>query len=144
MESQSQPQPYNPFSGALLLPAFGLIIQAKVTYTHWYCDHHALARSSVDGTPDVMHCVLDDEIANVLHAMQIDSSLELSRIRGSREVIQLVVLAPENITKNRLMTVEVIELPQVLPSEMIMTMKGMTYPPISSIIKQKTGVTHHF
>ena len=91
-----------------------------------------------------MHCVLDDEIANVLHAMQIDSSLELSRIRGSREVIQLDVLAPENITKNRLMTVEVIELIQVLPSEMIMTMKGMTYPPISSIIKQKTGVTHHF
>jgi hypothetical protein len=27
---------YNPISGAMVLPAFGLLIQGKVTNTHWY------------------------------------------------------------------------------------------------------------
>ncbi len=61
-----------------------------------------------------MLCVLDDDRANELHAMQTYSSLELSHIGGSREVIQLEVLAPENITKKCKMTVEVIDLPQVI------------------------------
>jgi hypothetical protein len=84
----NQSMTYNPFSGAMVLPAFGLLIQGEVTDTHWYCDHQSLAQSSVDGTPDVMHCVLDDSNAKLLHATMKDSSL--SRISGSREIIKLV------------------------------------------------------
>jgi hypothetical protein len=120
---------FNPFSGAMILPAFGLIIQAEATNTHWYCDHHSLARSSVDRIPDVIHCVLDDPNAKLLHATIKDFSS--SHISGSREIIKLVILAPEDISKKRTMTVEVIQLPQVVPIEMVATMKGMTTPSIS-------------
>jgi hypothetical protein len=124
---------YNPFSGALVLPAFGLLIQGEVSNTHWYCDHHCLARSSADGTPDVMHCVIDNGNAKLLHSTIKESSL--SRISGSREIIELVILAPEDISKKRMMTVEVIQLPQVLPITMVATMRGMITPSISSIMK---------
>ncbi len=116
----------------MILPAFGLIVQAEVTNTHWYCDHHSLAQSTVDGTPDVMHCVLDDPNAKLLHATMKDFSL--SCIGGSREIIKLVILAPEDISKKRTMTVEVIQLLQVVPIEMVATMKGMATPSISSIM----------
>jgi hypothetical protein len=116
----------------MVLPAFGLLIQGEVTNTHWYCDHHSLARSSVDGTPDVMHCVLDDSNAKPLYATMKDSLL--FRISGSREIIKLAILAPEDISKKRMMTVEVIQLPQVLPIAMVATMKGMTTPSFSSIM----------
>ncbi len=128
----NQSATYNPFSGAMVLPAFGLLIQGEVTNTHWYCDHHSLAQSSVNGTPDVMHCFLDDSNLKLLHAPMKDSSL--SCISGSREIIKLVILAPEDISKKRMMTVEVIQLPQVLPIAMVATMKGMTTPSISSIM----------
>jgi hypothetical protein len=112
---------YNPFSGAMILTAFGLIIQAEVTNTHWHCYHHSLAQSSVDGTPDVMHCVIDDPNAKLYLATMKDFSL--SRIGGSREITKLVILAPDDISKKRTMTVEVIQLPQVVPIEMVATMK---------------------
>jgi hypothetical protein len=128
----NQSTTYNSFSGAMVLPAFGLLIQGEVTITYWYCDHLSLARSSVDGTPDVMHCVLDDSNAKLHHATMKDSSL--SRISGSREIIKLAILAPEDISKKRMMTVEVIQLPQVLPIVMVATMKGMTTLSISSIM----------
>jgi hypothetical protein len=57
------PSTYNPFSGALVLPTFGIVIQAEVTNLHWYCDHHALSSSTVDGTLGVPHCVLSHDCA---------------------------------------------------------------------------------
>jgi hypothetical protein len=76
----NQSTTYNTFSGAMILPAFGLIIQAEVTNTHCYCHHHSLARSSVDGTPEVMHCVLNDPYAKLLHATMKDFSESYTRI----------------------------------------------------------------
>ena len=51
----------NPFDGAMYVPCFNLAIQTTATNHHWYCDHHALAKS-VDGTPSIAHCVLDREL----------------------------------------------------------------------------------
>jgi hypothetical protein len=62
---------YNPFSGALILPTFGLAIQGEVTNSHWYCDHHDFACLSVDGTLDVPHCVLSHDSAQQLHESNI-------------------------------------------------------------------------
>ena len=62
---------YNPFSGALVFPTYGIIIEVEVSNSHWYCDHHALARSTVDGTLGVPHCVLSKNCAELLHASNI-------------------------------------------------------------------------
>jgi hypothetical protein len=54
---------YNPFSGGLFFPTYGIIIKGEASNSHWYCDHHALARSTVDGTLGVPHCVLSKNCA---------------------------------------------------------------------------------
>ena len=84
---------YNPFSGALVFPTYGLLIEGEVTNSHWYCDHHALAKSTTDETLGVPHCVLSNNCAQLLHS----AKLKLPRIRGTREVIKLAVSAPEDI-----------------------------------------------
>jgi len=111
---------YNPFSGALILPTFGLIIQGEVTNSHWYCDHHGFARSSVDGTVDVPHCVLSHNAAQQLH----DSNVQISRISGPREVITLSVACPEDCSRTRNITIEVIHVNQQVATSVIQTMKG--------------------
>jgi hypothetical protein len=111
---------YNPFSGAFVLPTFGLIIEGEVTNSHWYCDHHALARSQVDGTLSVPHCVLSNDCAILLHS----SNLCLPRITGSRETFNLVISAPEDIREKRQITVEVIEVDQKIATLEAMKMKG--------------------
>ena len=115
---------YNPFSGAIFLPTFGLLIEGEVTNSHWYCDHHALARSQVDGTPGVPHCVLSHDCAKLLHS----SNLCLPRISGSREVLMLVISAPEDNHQKRNITVEVIEVDQTIATSDIMHMKGENSP----------------
>jgi hypothetical protein len=93
---------YNPFSGALVLPTFEIVIQAEVTNSHWYCDHHALSSSKVDRTLGVPHCVLSHDCAQELH----ESKLTLPGISGSREVIKLNISSPENHLKKNDITVE--------------------------------------
>ena len=112
---------YNPFSGAFVLPTFGLLIEGEVTNSHWYCDHHALARSQVDGTLGVPHCVLSNDCAIQLHS----SNLCLQRISGSRERFNLVIRAPEDISERREITVEVIEVDQKIATSEAMKMKGV-------------------
>jgi hypothetical protein len=34
---------YNPFSGGLFFPTYGIIIEGEASNSHWYCDHHALS-----------------------------------------------------------------------------------------------------
>jgi hypothetical protein len=111
---------YNPFSGALVLPTYGIIIEGEVSNSHWYCDHHALARSTVDGTLGVPHCVLSNDCAELLHS----SNLCLPRVTGSREVFKLVICAPEDIKQKRDINVEVIEIEQTIATSVIMNMKG--------------------
>ena len=111
---------YNPFSGALVLPTYGIIIEGEVSNSHWYCDHHALARSTVDGTLGVPHCVLSNDCAELLHS----SNLCLPRVTGSREVFKLVICAPEDIKQKRDINVEVIEIEQIIATSVIMNMKG--------------------
>jgi len=111
---------YNPFSGALVIPTFGLIIQGEVTNSHWYCDHHGLARSNVDGTFDVPHCVLSHDTASRLH----ESKFPISRIFGSREVICLYITSPEDCSKTRSIKIEVIDVNQQLATTFIQPMKG--------------------
>lgn len=111
---------YNPFSGALILPTFGLAIQGEVTNSHWYCDHHGFAGSSVDGTIDVPHCVLSHELAQQMH----ESNIRLSRVTGTRRVINLDVTSPENPLRSRKITVEVIDVNQQLATSSINTLKG--------------------
>ena len=117
---QSVNSTYNPFSGALVFPTYGLIIEGEVTNSHWYCNHHALARSPVDGTLGVPHCVLSKDCAELFHS----SNLCIPRINGSREVFKLVISAPEDIHLNRDITVEVIEVDQTIATSDIMIMKG--------------------
>ena len=103
------------------MPTFGLIIEAEVTNSRWYCDHHCLARSQVDGTLGVPHCVLSNDCATVLHA----SNLCLTRITGStRERFNLVITAPEDINVKRQITVEVIEVDQKIATSEVLLMKG--------------------
>ena len=111
---------YNPFSGALVLPTYGIIIEGEVSNSHWYCDHHALARLTVDGTLGVPHCVLSNDCAELLHS----SNLCLPCVTGSREVFKLVICAPEDINQKRDITVEVIEIEQTTATSVIMNMKG--------------------
>ena len=111
---------YNPFSGAFVLPTFGFIIEGEVTNSHWYCDHHALAISQVDGTPGVPHCVLSNDCAEFLHS----SNLCLPRITGSREVFKLVISAPEDINQKREIMVETIEVDETIATSDIMKIKG--------------------
>jgi hypothetical protein len=120
---------YNPFSGALIIPTFGLAIQGEVTNTHWYCDHHGFARSSVDGTPDVPHCVLSHDSARQLH----ESNIVIPRIMGSRTVINLQVTSPENPFTSRNINVEVIDVNQQLAISSIKTMKGENVLDLASI-----------
>ena len=117
---------YNPFSGALVLPTFGIIIEGEVTNKHWYCDHHALARSTVDGTLGVPHCVPSKDCAELLHS----SNLCLPRVTGSREVLKLNIHAPKDINKKRDMTVEVIQIEQTIATNVIMNMKGENCLPV--------------
>ena len=103
------------------MPTFGLLIEGEVTNSHWYCDHHCLARSQVDGTLGVPHCVLSNDCATVLHA----SNLCLTRITGStRERFNLVITAPEDINVKRQITVEVIEVDQKIATSEVLLMKG--------------------
>jgi hypothetical protein len=111
---------YNPFSGALVFPTYGIIIEGEVSNSHWYCDHHALARSTVDGTLGVPHCVLSKDCAELLHA----SNIFLPRVTDSREVFKLVFCSPEDINLKREITVEVIEIDQTISTSVIMHMKG--------------------
>ena len=107
---QSSNSTYNPFSGALVLPTFGFIIKGEVTNSHWYCDHHALARSKVDGILGVSHCVLSNDCAQFLHS----SNLCLPCITGSREVFKLDINALEDIMQKHEMTVDIIEFDQTM------------------------------
>jgi hypothetical protein len=111
---------YNPFSGALVFPTYGIIIEGEVSNSHWYCDHHALARSTVDGTLGVPHCVLSKDCAELLHA----SNILLPRVTGCREVFKLVICSPEDINLKRDITVDVIEIDQTISTSVIMNMKG--------------------
>jgi hypothetical protein len=111
---------YNPFSGALVFPTFGLLIEGEATNSHWYCDHHALARSMVDNTLGVPHCVLSNDYAAYLHS----SNICLSRISGSRDVIKLTISAPENDNIHREIIVQVISVDQKVRTDEVMKMKG--------------------
>ena len=112
---------YNPFLGALVLPTFGLLIEAEVTNSHWYCDHHCLAKSQADGTLGVPHCVLSNDCAASLHS----SNLSLPRITGSsRKRYNLDISAPEDIQAKRQITVEVIEVDQKIATSDVILMKG--------------------
>ncbi len=113
---------YNPFSGALVFPTYGLLIEGEVTNSHWYCNHHALAKSTTDETIGVPHCVLSNHCAEILHS----SKLSLPRIDGSREVIKLVISAPEDIHHKPEISVEVIQVDQTKATSKITSMKGCT------------------
>ncbi len=91
-----------------------------MTNSHWYCDHHALSSSTVDGTLGVPHCVLSHDCAQELH----ESKLTLPCISGSREVIKLNISSPENHLKKRDITVEVIQMDQKVATSTILHMKG--------------------
>jgi hypothetical protein len=76
---------YNPFSGALVFPTYGIIIEGEVSNSHWYCDHHALARSTVDGTLGVPHCVLSNNCAELLHSSNLWSWLSFAHLSSIEE-----------------------------------------------------------
>ena len=111
---------YNPFSGGLFFPTYGIIIEGEASNSHWYCDHHALARSTVDGTLGVPHGVLSNDCAELLHS----PNLCLPRVTGSREVLKFVIRAPEDIKQKRDINVEVIEIEQTIATSVVMNMKG--------------------
>lgn len=119
--SSSPPTPtYNPFTGALVFPTFGLLIEGEATNYHWFCDHHALARSMVDDTLGVPHCVLSNECATYLHT----SNLCLPRILGYSEIVKLSITAPENDNIQREIIVQVISVDQKFRTVEVMKMKG--------------------
>ena len=68
---------YNPFSGAIVFPTYGIKIDGEVSNSHWYCDHYALPRLTVDGTLGDPHCVLSKDCAELLHASNISSHVSL-------------------------------------------------------------------
>ena len=120
IRNKTVPSTYNPFSGALVSPTYGLLIEGEVTNSHWYCDHHALAKSTTDKTLGVPHCVFSNRCAEILHS----SKLSLPCIDGSREVIKLVISAPEDIHHKREISVEVIQVDQTKATSESMSMKG--------------------
>jgi hypothetical protein len=107
---------YNPFSGGLVFPTYRIIIEGEVSRR----GASQCARSTVDGTLGVPHCVLSKNCAELLHA----SNMFLPRVTGSREVFKLVIHSPEDIYLKRDITVEVIEIDQTISTSVIMNMKG--------------------
>lgn len=85
----------NPYDGAMFLPWFNIAIQATATNQHWYCDHHALAKSLVDGSPSIPHCVFDKECAAIAFDVMLAKNLSPKRIEGEREKVVLLVPSPE-------------------------------------------------
>ena len=107
---------YNPFEGALYLRCFNLAIEATATNSHWYCDHHALAKSPTDGTPSVPHCVFGRKSAVEAFGIMFLMNRKPCRVAGKRERILLpCVASPEDPTKRREIAVEVIHVTQAIP-----------------------------
>ena len=87
-----EPYHQNIFQGALHIPSFGLCIQSDASNNALYCDHHALASSTVDGTPGILHGVLSPQCASSAHLYSQKIGKSHPRIVGNptRIVLQNV------------------------------------------------------
>jgi hypothetical protein len=62
----------NQVQGALMYPEFNLLIQLDATNFYWSCDHLALAESTQDRTPAILHAVI-----RAVNAMDVGKSFDV-------------------------------------------------------------------
>ena len=108
---------HNIFQGALILPMFGIGIQADSSCDHWYVDHMALAISKVDGTPSVGHCVLSKSCSNSAFHFMLENKIARKKVSGNSQSVRFVLASPEDPSKHRTVWVQIIIIPQVLTAK---------------------------
>ena len=123
--------------GALIFPEYELVIQADATNYHLNCDHMALAESPLDNTKAVIHGVISSKNSKQVIQLLEDSPRTVDRISGSKERIVMTVEAPEDSSKNKIVTIDVITIDQVKSHHDVAHMKGMTEYDPSYICRMK-------
>jgi hypothetical protein len=103
----------NHFQGALVIPAFGLLLEADATNHHLSCDHMSLAESGVDSTEAVVHGVISDANAKMVVKYLEANKKSISRIIAVRDRLVLNVTCPEDIAKSMNVVVDVLMMDQV-------------------------------
>ena len=117
----------NQFQGSLVIPAFGLLLEADATNHHLSCDHMALAESGVDSTKAVVHGVISDGDAKMAVKYLEAHKKSITRVHSVRDRIELNVASPEDITKNMKVIVDVITVNQVTKCSELEDWKGSTH-----------------
>ncbi len=113
-KSKKSTTEHNIYQGALILPMFGLGIQADSFDEHWYVDHMALAISKSDDTPSVGHCVLSESCAESAFNFMKDNTIPRIKLTGSSRIIKIDLPSPEDPSKHREVRVNIIIVKQSL------------------------------
>ena len=117
----------NHFQGALVIPAFGLLLEADATNHHLSCDHMSLAESGVDSTEAVVHGVISDANAKMVVKYLEANKKSISRIIAVRDRLVLNVTCPEDIAKSMNVVVDVLMVDQVKKCSEFQDWKGRTH-----------------
>jgi hypothetical protein len=85
--------------GALIYPEFNLLIKPDATNIHWSCDHLALAESTQDSTPAILHTIIC-----AVNGMDIEkffdvNAVSIPHLKERAEWIVLCVKSPEDVMK---------------------------------------------
>lgn len=97
----------------------------------------ALAESPLDNTKAVIHGVISSKNSKQVIQLLEDSPRTVDRISGSKERIVMTVEAPEDSSKNKIVTIDVITIDQVKSHQDVAHMKGMTEYDPSYICRMK-------
>jgi hypothetical protein len=117
----------NQVQGALIYPEFNLLIQPDATNIHWSCDHLALAESTRDSTPAILHAVI-----SAVNAMDVEkffdvNAVSITRLKERAERIVLRVKSPEDVTKEVDFNIDLFIVEQVRKIDSNNPLKGQTY-----------------